>query len=58
MTINNTNTANASEITLGDSWMRFGKSPELQHYSYLFVILWCAAPYLDKIVWHYLLSSC
>jgi len=27
----------------------------LRHCSY-FVILWCAGPYLDKIVWHYLLS--
>jgi len=25
--------------------------------SYLVVIVWCAAPNLDKIVWHYLLSS-
>jgi len=30
----------------------------LQHCSYLFEIVWCAAPHLDKIVWYYLLSSC
>jgi len=30
----------------------------LWHWSHLFVIVWCVAPYLDKIVWHYLVGSC
>jgi len=28
----------------------------LRRCSYLFVIVWCAASYLDKIVWHHFLN--
>jgi len=34
-----------------------GRVGLLRNCSYLFVIVWCAAPHLDKIVWHCLLSS-
>ena len=34
-----------------------GRVGLLRNCSCLFVIVWCAAPHLDKIVWHCLLSS-
>jgi len=38
----------------------FRKGPRvrlLRHCSHLFAIVWCAAPYLGKIVWHYCLLA-